>query len=187
MRVAEPGVMPGVKLQVIGAHSGGLVSGQRSISVDNRDCRPNNPLDTPHYFICKDLVHFTENEFADSIGSSGTDQPFSFRPFPFRTHSGTEGLKLSWWSPLPPDNWRDVVNEDIPNVFKEFDGIGNSNAIDGDSLCGPVGFVTPWKDILEQYAISRQKSLDDIIELRNLGTYLYTKEIMFAVLVCMKG
>lgn len=173
--------MPGVTRQVIGVHSGNLVTNPQMMSVDNRDSNPNDPTEMPHEFICTELVHFTENEFARSIGLLGTDQSFSFRPSPWydswRARSENRPLQLTWWSPRPPDNWIDAV------TVRDYN-IGSSPCINGESLCGPVGFVVKWKDILEQYAKGRQGEIKDI-EFRNLGTYLYRKEIMFAVMVCM--
>lgn len=72
------------------------------------------------------------------------------------------------------------MRENLSNIVSH--DIGNSPALNGLSLCGPVGFVIPWKDILLKYADSRQKRLHDI-DLRIMGTFLYRSEIMYAVLV----
>jgi len=170
---------PGVTRQVVGVHSGNLVTHPDRMAVDNHDLQRNNQSQMPHEFECTNLVHFTENDFAESIGVD-TDQFFSFRAFPWRESSETDWLQLIWFSPLPPRNWRSAVNVDMNW------SIGNSPAIEEKSLCGPVGFVINWTDVLKQYAFGRQRIVEDI-ELRNVGTFLYRKEIMFSVLVCMKG
>lgn len=181
--MADHPVMPGVSCQALGVHSGYVVA--NPIAIDQRDCVIFNETCRPHEFTCTHLVHYTENQFAASIGLLGTDEPFCFKPKECSI-TRSKSFNLTWWSPFPPADWNDVVHENLPFLFDEFGEIGNSPAFNGPSLCGPLGFVTEWKDILGQYAISRQANVDDI-ELRVLGTFLYTKEIMYAVLVCIKG
>ncbi|KAG4072458.1 hypothetical protein HA402_004390 [Bradysia odoriphaga] len=175
----QAGVPSGVSWQVSGEHRGNKVLGpEGTMSVDNRDSRRRDQSENPHELTCKELVHFTENKFAAEIGGSYTVPSFSFKAFPW----GTNTLNLTWWSPLPPDNWKDSLKR---NDFYDFNCIGNSAALNGSSICGPIGFAVSWKDILEQYANGRRNEAK--IELRNLGTYLYKREIMFAVLVCMES
>lgn len=116
------------------------------------------------------MVHFTDNEYAVSIGKLGTNEPFCFKA------NRCWMFNLIWWSPRPPDNWKN----DYSAAF------GESPAFEGPSLCGPIGLVSSWEYILSQYARSRQSTLQQI-EFRVFGTFLYRKEIMFAVLVCIEG
>lgn len=187
----QKGVPKGVTWQVIGEHSGNKVCYPERMSVDNRDNRRHGTSENPHEFTCKELVHFTENTFAVRIGLSDTDPYFSFEPCPWETNALEKNLlKLTWWSPRLPVGWKNSLNESDFNDFKQ---IGNSGAIDGASICGPIGFVAPWKHILKQYVNARRESLSEGVssgielELRNLGTFLYKREIMYGVLVCMEG
>lgn len=170
----ESGVPPGVTWQVIGEHSGNKVL-QGNKAVDDESGQP-------HQFICTKLVHFTENTFAEMIGLLDTDEPFCFKPYSWCAIE-TNPLNLTWWSPIPPANWNKGRGTTIYD----------SSAVGGPSLCGPIGFVAPWKDILEEYARGRRETSNEgassevKIQLRNLGTYRYRKEIMYAVLVCMEG
>lgn len=157
-------------------HDGNSVTYPRRMYVDN------NRSEMPHEFNCTELVHFTENEFARSIGELGTDQPFRFQAFPYDVDSNTKTLHLTWWAARRPDNWREAIIDGAQNNKL----IGTSPAIDGKPLCGPIGFVVSWRDILEQYAVGRQKNLNDV-ELRIFTTDLFIKEIMFSILVCLKG
>lgn len=176
------GVMPGVQRQIIGEHSADAVAYPRSI--DRRDYGT-SPCEEPHRFYCSKLVHFTENDFAAAIGSLNNDEPFRFKAKPWWI-SSTTFLKLSWWSPIPHSSFIDEVNRNLPNIWNESDDILNSSALNGNSFCGPIGFLIEWDDILEQYAASRRKTIDDV-ELRILGTFRYKSEIMYAVLVCARG
>lgn len=162
-------VMAGVSRQALRVHS---TDYQRS-----SDCR------MPHEFTCTELVHFTENEHAENIGLLGFDEPFCFKA------KQCLMFDLIWWSSLPPANCYEVMekNLELPaDEFHDCGGFGESQVFSGPSLCGPLGFVTSWVDMLKQYAISRQSALHQI-EYRVLGTFLYRKEIMYAVLVCIKG
>lgn len=163
------GVPKGVTWQITGVHSGKRVLGTEAMSVD---------YNGPREFACTKLVHFTENTVAASIGLSDTDEPFCFMPKLWCANE-TSPLNLSWWSPCPPDNWDRGSNPFL------------SPAVGGPPLCGPVGFVAPWKDLLKRYAEARRETASKVsssaIEIRNLGTYLYIREIMFAVLVCIEG
>ncbi|XP_037024528.1 uncharacterized protein LOC119066275 [Bradysia coprophila] len=179
-------LMTGVQRQVIGIHSTTAIAftPEQPIAVDRRDYPDEGRIDLPHELKCSHLVHFTDNDFAEIIGLSNTNH-FVFRPqqLPAMT---SHSFRLSWWSPLAPDNWRTVIENNLPNVdMAEFD-IGNSPAFKGDSMCGPIGIVVKWRDIRTEYARSRGGIVTDV-EFRILGTFLYTKEIMFGVLVCMKG
>lgn len=180
-----PGVMPGVKRQAIGVHSGNAVSFGGLQSIDRWDYST-TPREEPHYFDCSEVVHFTENKFAESIGALNDKQePFRFRAKPWWIAPVTS-LKLSWWSPVPPHSWQEKLKLNVSNTLPGFDYIGNSAAFNGLSLCGPIGFVIKWEAILQQYAVSRQKCFDDV-EFRTFGTFRYRSEIMYAVLVCIKG
>lgn len=141
-----PGVMPGVRMQVLGVHSANQLAVQYPISIDRRDYGRLTPIEEPHHFPCTNLVHYTDNQLAEKIGLLGTDEPFCFKPKPWRI-TKTESLKLSWWSPLPPDDWKDVVDDNLPNIWNEFEDTGNSPALNGLSRCGPVGFVSMGKYI----------------------------------------
>lgn len=174
-------VMPGVRSQALKVHSGDSVAFCRK-SIDRSDCN------LPHEFRCDELVHFTENKYAKSIGSSETDEAFCFEARQCWITSA-QSFNLTWWSAFPPFNWTEVVERNLsldPMDFHDCGAIGESAAFGGPSLCGPLGFVTLWADILKQYAISRQSNVNNI-EFRVLGTFRYRKEIMYAVLVCMKG
>lgn len=161
----EPGYQKGVKSQRIGEH----FRDPATMSVDE---------DGPHKLTCSKLGHFTENEFAASIALLDTDESFCFKPYPWFTNK-TNPLKLTWWAPILPDNWN-----------KNRNGFA-SPAMGGSLLCGPIGFVAKWKDILDEYVKERGETAGEALsfklELRNLGTYRYPKEIMYAVLVCMEG
>lgn len=177
-------VMPGVNGQCLRAHSGQeVVAG--IFSIDRRDCVNANKICSPHEFTCTHLVHFTENNCAEGIGLLATSEPFCFIPKRWDI-TDTIAFNLSWWAPRPPDGWMDVIKNNLPNNDDDNRDVGNSSAFNGPSLCGPVGFVISWEDILSQYTLSRQRSLDEI-ELRILGTFIYKREIMYAVLVCIKG
>ncbi|KAG4071727.1 hypothetical protein HA402_011881 [Bradysia odoriphaga] len=180
-----PGVMPGVTRQAIGIHSGNAVSLRSSRSVDRRDYS-STPCEEPHYFDCTKVVHYTENASAALIATiDNEEEPFCFKAKPWRI-TRTTSLNLSWWSPHPHFSWKDQLDHSLPNIWLNFEDIGNSSALNGRSFCGPIGFAIEWEDILEQYAISRQTNIDDI-ELRTLGTFRYRAEIMYAVLVCVRG
>ncbi|KAJ6644368.1 hypothetical protein Bhyg_09337, partial [Pseudolycoriella hygida] len=56
----------------------------------------------------------------------------------------------------------------------------------GASLCGPIGIIVEYDDILHEYANSRRSNVSNV-ELRILGTFLYKSEIMYAILVCIRG
>lgn len=185
MSGAMSGAMPGVSLQILGVHSARSLVAQHPIAIDRRDYGSLTPIEEPHHFCCTNLVHYTDNKLAEKIGLLGNDEPFCFKPKQWRI-TRVESLKLSWWSPLPPDDWTDIVDDNLPNIWNEFEDTGNSPALNGPSICGPVGFVSPWKSILQQYAISRQRILNDL-EFRTMGTFRYRAEIMYAVLVCMRG
>lgn len=177
--------MPGVQGQRIGIHSADAVAYPRSI--DRRDYALDygaTPCEEPHHFRCDELVHFTENTSAASIGLL-EDDLFLFKAQPWRISSRTS-LNLSWWSPLPHSSWQEQVDRNLPNIWNDFEDIGNSSALKGDSFCGSVGFAIKWEGILGQYASSR-RILFDRVELRTLGTFRYRAEIMYAVLVCARG
>lgn len=150
-------------------------------AVDRRDYHVSR-MELPHEFQCSHLVHYTENDFAANIGLSNTSE-FIFQP---RRIQIDKPYPLSWWSPLPPDDWKTEIECNLPNVDTRYFDIGNSPALKGDSLCGPIGIVVRWHDILSEYARSRGSIVTDV-ELRVLGTFRYSKEIMFGILVCMKG
>lgn len=179
-------VMPGVSRQILRVHSGEAVTyhtGQ-PIAMDRRDCSTDNRIELPHELTCTHLVHFTENDFAERIGLSSKNE-FVFQARQVNI-TPTDSFPVTWWSPLPPENWRAVIANNLPNVDMEKYDIGNSPAFNGNSLCGPVGIVVKWCDILDAYASSRQKPITDI-EYRVPGTFLYKREIMYGILVCMRG
>ncbi len=187
--------MSGIAKQVLRVHDGNSVAVyirngnyiDMPMAVDRRDCAIHvsiPPLEMPHTFTCTHLVHYTENEFAEKIGF-GNEDTFNFRASPWKI-TPNESFELTWWSPLPPNNWKEVIDESLPNIWNVFNDMGNSSPFNGKTICGPFGFVISWSDILDQYAVNRGKNRHDV-ELRILGTFLYTKEIMYAILVCVKG
>lgn len=173
--------MPGVECQTLNVHCGDNVVYRQSI--DRRDCvgDENYVIDLPHELRCTHLVHFTENQYAELIGLETYNFCFKPRSCPI---SSNQNFNLTWWSPLPPENWETLLNDGLlPHVYPD---LGNSTAFGGQSLCGPVGFAIKWKNILNHYAASRGSSLQDV-ECRILGTFKYRSEIMYAVLVCING
>lgn len=142
------------------------------------------------------LVHYTENESAGTIGDSDS---FRFKPTAWND-SGDREIYLSWWSLIPPTNWIELLDiENHPNFHKNWskkpeetckysEHCGKSPIFNGESLYGPIGFAVSWKDILDQYAISRRKELTRAdLQLKYFGTIMYTREVMYAILVCVQG
>lgn len=131
------------------------------------------------------LVHYTENESAGAIGDSNS---FLFKPTAWNDRGGREFRYLSWWSLIPPTNWSELLGiENHPNFQKNSynQHYGKSSIFNGKSLCGPIGFAVSWKDILDQYAINRGKDRADV-QLKCFGTIMYKREVMYAILVCVK-
>ncbi|KAE9550687.1 hypothetical protein FO519_006109 [Halicephalobus sp. NKZ332] len=178
---------------IIGDHDGDEVTHRRQW-VDRRDCQKDSTDDSPHEFLCTHLVHYTENEFAGDIGLEDPDY-FSFKISEWTSIANLRGLNVTWWSPLPPRRFDEIIERNTPNMLRKYkymeDGklttvLGNSPAFRGDSICGPIGFSISWKDILNQYAENRGCDRNEV-QLRVLGTFRYRSEIMYAVLVCTKG
>lgn len=186
----EQPLQPGVYKQAIGVHSIEKAARFTRISVDQLDCVKGNGKLEPHVFTCTELVHFTENSLAEMIGNVMTDQtsdePFTFIPGePFLVSKNAK-FNLIWWSACPPTNWYNTVKSNLPNLLDNFGDLGNSEPFNGKGKCGPVGFTLPFKDILEQYVRSRGTDLDKL-QLKVFGTFRYSAEVMFAILVCVEG
>lgn len=133
------------------------------------------------------LVHFTTNDFARSIGLNDPNF-FCFKPKNWDGAKNNNFEYLSWWSPNPPENWGDHIknHENYKNYkFGDKDYFCTSPALNGAIRYGPIGIVVSWKNILNQYAASRQKSCADI-RLKCFGTFKWQREIMFTILVCIK-
>lgn len=178
----------GVNEQRLQVHMGDAVVCRKigkEKSIDRYHCVANYQIRAPHELFCTHVVHYTEYAFAKLIGLLATDDPFKFKAESYCYSTDSSCLNLSWWSPLPPPNWEAVVqNNLLPYPPAES---GNSAAFRGESLCGPVGFIVSWKGILQQYAISRRKRYPEDVEFRIVGTFRYSAEIMYVVLVCIRG
>lgn len=175
--------LPGVSKQAVGVHSRNEIrpNCNARYSCDRMDQVRLNRVEDPHVLMCTRLVHFTENENAKEIGQLET----LVRGFCFKAPNWYGKFNLNWWAAYRPDNWKTTVMDNLPNIDPNNE-IGSSPSFNGKSLCGPVGFVISFSDILGCYASSRGKGQEEL-ELRILGTFLYKREIMYAILVCIKG
>lgn len=153
--------------------------------LDHDETRMGSSRDRRKFtFVCTNLVHYTENILAKSIGNDESGGKFTFKGFPWIVDKeiNYEIKDLSWWGVSPPDDWLDLIKRDYKNNIEV---IGSSGAFNGPSLCGPIGFKISLKDILNEYAKSRKCERSDL-EFRILGTFHYQREIMYGILVCCK-
>uniref|UniRef100_A0AC34Q0W2 Uncharacterized protein n=1 Tax=Panagrolaimus sp. JU765 TaxID=591449 RepID=A0AC34Q0W2_9BILA len=139
-----------------------------------------------HDLICDKLVHFTENAAANEIGQMDEDGNFCFHAKSWKPLAKHDFAirNFSWWAPVPPQNWEEIVRSNIPDKLEQYENIlANSPAFKGDSRCGPIGFMVPWDNILKEYARSRGCPVAEL-ELRIFGTCHFSAEIMFTIIVC---
>uniref|UniRef100_A0A914QFT5 Uncharacterized protein n=1 Tax=Panagrolaimus davidi TaxID=227884 RepID=A0A914QFT5_9BILA len=144
------------------------------------------PEKLPHEITCSHLIHYTENDFAQNIGFNNSDF-FCFKTQKWDPFNKDNDHYFVWWAALVPDGWDKGINRENPELQKFFKKrFCNSPAFKGESLCGPIGFIVPWKNILEEYAKSREKKFSQI-QLKTFGTFFYSREIMYAIIVCIEN
>uniref|UniRef100_A0AC34Q0N2 Uncharacterized protein n=1 Tax=Panagrolaimus sp. JU765 TaxID=591449 RepID=A0AC34Q0N2_9BILA len=142
------------------------------------------PVMLPHDLTCDKVVHFTD--YAHEIGQVDEEGNFCFHANPWQPLAKHEFTmrNFTWWSPVPPKNWEEIVKNNIPDKLEQYEAIlGNSSAFKGDSPYGPYGFMVPWDSILKEYARSRGCTVAEL-EFRVFGTCYFSAEIMFTIIVC---
>lgn len=158
------------------------IDGYHGLSQNKR--KDLNPEDNHFIFPCAYVVHFTENDSAVEIGKL---ENFRFHVSDWKPENEQPICYVSWWTAVPPSNWEDIVvnklPEEIKNKFEK--SLGNSPAFNGESAFGPIGFVVSWKNILNEYARNRNLPFSKV-DLRIFGTFLYSAEIMYSIIVCSK-
>lgn len=118
--------------------------------------------DSPADFRINNLVHDTSYENAQLIKHFGY-----FLTAPKRV--GRDLLNLSWWS----------------TVFEEKARYGHTAPFTKVSDHGAYRFTSTLEDLTRDYMTSRQRIGTPVF--KNLGTFVYIREIMYAIVVCCDG
>lgn len=167
---------------VFKAHSGDavLTTNDKRKWIDNFDCLSKGNYKC-HYLTCESLIHLTKDHAVKLTHRDKADW-FWFSP---NQSVRFDDFNLVWWDAYPPEDWKKTPNEDVQHPRQTYqESIGHSPPFDGESGCGPKGFIVSWRNILEAYAASRDQEADDV-EIRIFGTFRYKTEIRYAVLVCI--